>query len=567
MSADRNPDEDLLASISDGKPADWTAAEQAAGAQGRARLESLHELSRIADFNRGLQRTAKGTAEPERWGDLVLLERLGASAHAEVFRAWDPALRREVALKLMRAETQDSALLEEGRTAARIRHAHVVTVHGIDRRDGRVGLWMELLRGPTLEQQVRAQGPLDPAAARQLGLEIGGALAAVHAAGLLHRDIKPANIVRDPERGLVLADFGLGRRWDQAVEHAGPSGTPMYMAPELFAGSPASERADLYSLGLLLWFALVGRHPFETDSLAALTAMSRQGPRPALRERKPDVPAALAAIVGRAMAPEPAERFASTQSMVDALDAWRPGRAAPARRPALAAAVFVTLVALGVVAFVAWRARRSEVTEPAGGATPAAAPVAIYSVEASFLRRDGEGATRLIAGDRVKPGDRLSLEVRASRPAWIYVLNEDERGERYLLFPQPRFDARNPLPAESTFTLPGTVGGKENAWTVTSAGGREHFLVVASPEPVLEIEAELDRLPAPTPGQTIDYARVGDVAVERLRGVGGVTELPPDAARPSPTSAAFDRFRALAGRENGIRGVWVRQIVLENPRR
>ena len=99
------------------------------------------------------------------------------------------------------------------------------------------------------------------------------------------------------------------------------------------------------------------------------------------------------------------------------------------------------------------------------------------------------------------------------------------------------------------------------------ADGREHFLVVASPEPVPEIEAELAQLPAPTPGRPIDYVRVGDSAVERLRGVGGVTELPRDAARPSVTSAAFERFRALAGRETGIRGVWVRQIVLENPRR
>jgi hypothetical protein len=139
-------------------------------------------------------------------------------------------------------------------------------------------------------------------------------------------------------------------------------------------------------------------------------------------------------------------------------------------------------------------------------------------------------------------------------------------GMRYLLFPQPRFDVRNPLSADSTFVLPGTVGGKENAWAVTSAGGREYFLVVASPEPVPEIEAELERLPAPTPGHPIDYAPVGHAAVERLRGVGGLAELPRNAARPAPPSRAFERFRALAGRETGVQG-GIRQIVLENPGR
>ena len=167
----------------------------------------------------------------------------------------------------------------------------------------------------------------------------------------------------------------------------------------------------------------------------------------------------------------------------------------------------------------------------------------------------------------MSPGDRLSLEVRATRPAWIYVLNEDERGERYLLFPQPRFDASNPLAADSTFVLPGTLGGKEHAWTVTSVGGREYFLIVASPRPLPEIEADLKLLPAPLPGRPIDYAPVGEATVERLRGVGGVAELPRDAARPAPRSRAFDRFRALAGRETDIHGVWIRQINLENPGR
>lgn len=565
MSADRDPIEALLASITDGKPTDWEAAERDVDARERARLASLRELSHIADFNRGLQRGPEDPGMPERWGDLQLLECLGMGAGADVYRAWDAGLKREVALKLMRPGGDDASLLEEGRNAARIRHRHVVTVHGIDRRDGRVGLWMELVRGWTIEQGVQVQGPIDPLVAKRLGVEIGSALTAVHAAGLLHRDIKPANVIRDAEGGYVLADFGLGLRRDKpGIGFTGPSGTPMYMAPELLAGAPASERSDVYSLGLLLWFALAGQHPFEAKTLAELTAAAAIGPRPGLREVRPGVPAPLATIIEQAIAPDPARRFAGPRAMVEALEAWRP---APAPRIlALMVGAVALVVLLGVGAFALWRAQHWSRPVPVITLSPTAPPES-YAVEASFLLRGDGRSRRLVSGDRVKPGDRLSLEVHATRPAWIYVLDEDERGERYLLFPQPRFDVRNPVPADSTFVLPGSIGGKENAWTVTSPGGREYLLVVVSPRPLPEIEADLGRLPPPQPGRPIEYAKVGEAAVERLRGVGGVSELPASAAPAVARSRAFDRFRALAGRESDVHGVWVRQIVLENPRR
>src|SRR5688572_8362284 len=208
MSADRDPVEDLLGSIADGTLPDWQSAERALDPSQRPRVESLRDVSRIADFSRTHQRAGDPSGAPERWGDLLLLERLGTGA-AEVHRAWDPHLQREVALKLMRSGPGDAALLDEGRIAARIRHPHVVTVHGVDRRDDRVGLWMELVPGPTVEQEIRTRGPFSAAEARRLGVEIGSALGAVHAAGLLHRDVKPANVIRDSTGRYVLADFGL----------------------------------------------------------------------------------------------------------------------------------------------------------------------------------------------------------------------------------------------------------------------------------------------------------------------------------------------------------------------
>ena len=189
----------------------------------------------------------------------------------------------------------------------------------------------------------------------------------------------------------------------------------------------------------------------------------------------------------------------------------------------------------------------------------------MYDVSATLVRRDRGGDRRLTNGDRVAPGDQLSLEFHASRPVWVYVLDEDERGQSFLLFPQPLFDRANPLPANVPVLLPGTIGGRENGWRVTSRGGREHFLVVASPTPVREIESERDRLPAPRPDRPIAYARVPEAAMERLRGVGGVAPL---AAPATPRRAGtLERFASLAGREVGVRGVWVRQITLENPLR
>ena len=552
---DERSDERLVEAISDGAAPDWSAA----AARGGARIDALRDLEKIAVFHRDLQRGAEPVAAPESWGDLKVLTRLGSGAQADVFRAWDPGLEREVALKLMRAGGDDAALLEEGRAAARVRHPNVVTVYGVDRRDGRVGMWMELLRGTSVEQEVRARGAFDVVTARKLGLEIGAALEAVHAAGVVHGDVKPANVVRGDDGRFVLADFGLGSASGDGRLLAG---TPMYMAPERLAGAPASERADLYSLGMVVVFALTGRHPFPVESLGELVEMAKRGLGRPLRERRGELAPTFARAIERAIAIDPANRFGSVREFVTALSVANASWPAAYRRAVVTGALATGLLAAAAILYQSRIAPRTVATPPSTATAPAPAP---YTVEASFLRHGANGAARLVAGDRLKPGDRLSLEMRVSRRAWVYVLDEDERGARYLLFPQPRFDARNPLPVDSTVVLPGAIGGRESAWRVTSAGGRETFLVVASPEPLAEIEAELGRLPAAEPGRPVEYARVGDAAVERLRGVGGIAELTPAETRTTPRPTAFDRFRSLAAKESDVQGVWVRAIVFENP--
>jgi len=561
----------LLQSLSEGHTVDWGAEDaQALDAGSRSHVRGLRDVARILEFNRAMQRSpeplaaATPTAGPRRWGALLLLERIGAGASGEVHRAWDPALEREVALKLLRPElgSGPGPLLEEARALARIHAPEVVSVHGIGEEQGQVGVWMEFLRGEDLAQRIARTGPLPVAEVMRIGAAVTRALTAVHAAGVVHCDLKPANLVLTEDGRVVLTDFGLGQRpalaEDEPVRF---SGTPMFMAPERLAGEPATARGDQYALGVTLWCALVGRPPFTARTLAELRAQAPAGPPRPLAALRPELPVALTRVIERAMAADPAQRFASVAAMGEALAA-----AAAAPRPrshgrawAIAAAAALAL-ALGT-----WWMLRPARQMPVATLTPPAAPApaATFDLEASLVRRNDGARTRLTDGDRIRPGDQLALEFRATRAAHVYVLNEDEQGEAYLLFPQPLFDLGNPLPADSTVLLPGAMAGETSAWTVTSRGGREHFLVVASLDPVPELEAELSRLPAPEPGRAPRYAAIPVASMERLRGVGGVSTVP--GTSPARRAGVVDRFGTLAGRERQVSGVWVRQLTLENP--
>lgn len=564
MDADRNRLRELLGQVSDGSPVDWDTARRDLPVGEREQADALRDVARIADFSRVLQRSRVAGEDPtlESWGRLILMQRIGSGSAADVYRAWDPELRREVALKLVRTgatgseSVERSPLMSEARAAAAIRHPNVVVVHGIAAYGGRVGMWMELVRGDSLEEIVRRDGPLAPEQVRRLGLEIGSAVQALHAADLMHRDLKPANIVRDENGRWVLTDFGLGTRSIPGESmQSWASGTPMYMAPELWNGIAHSERSEVYALGMVLWFALAGRHPFDVERLDELRAVVAQGPQAALAAH---APRQLVQIVEGAIAPVVVARTPSVDALTRALSGMELHTQLPVRRARRAALVLVPLIAaIAVVALIWPRSPLAPTTgDPASGTT--------FDIDASLVRHSAGGVQTLIDGDAVQPGDRLSVQLQVSRPVWVYVLNEDERGERYLLFPQPLFDQGNPVPADSLVRLPGAMNGRPSAWTVTSAGEREHFLVVVSPEPVEELEADLARLPAPSADRPVRYAEVGTGSLDRLRGVGGVSPLVSDRRMSEADPLVFDRFRALAGREIGVRGTWVRHIVLEN---
>ncbi len=185
-----------------------------------------------------------------------------------VYRAWDTRLECEVALKLIKASGVSRGLrsvraLKEARLLARVRHRNVVRVFGADSHDGRFGLWMELIPGRTLEQQLTMQGPMGVSEAIPIGIDLCHALAAVHGAGLLHRDVKAHNVLREEGGRIVLMDFGTGGDIRGTRNGDTLAGTPLYLAPELFAGAKPSAQSDIYSLGVLLYHLVTGDYPVQ----------------------------------------------------------------------------------------------------------------------------------------------------------------------------------------------------------------------------------------------------------------------------------------------------------------
>jgi serine/threonine protein kinase len=257
-----DPIEDACRSIDEGQSVNWSLTEsKLTNAPDQASARGLRELEKIAEFNRGLLQTSHGRSvevvsvtTPEQWGHLTLLELASSGKSGEVWRAWDAWLQREVALKFLFAvsesRTGDSALLEEARALARVRHPGVVNVYGIGAHSGRIGMWMEFLQGDTLEREIERNGALSPAKVAEIGVDLCRALGAVVAAGLVHRDIKPSNVILESDGRAVLTDFGLGKRAAVAErERWRSSGTPLFMAPELLASEAATPRSDLYAWG------------------------------------------------------------------------------------------------------------------------------------------------------------------------------------------------------------------------------------------------------------------------------------------------------------------------------
>ena len=273
-----------------------------------------------------------------RLGNHVVREVIGRGGMGTIYGAEDTQLGRPVAIKVLpgAATTGSRAVdrfLQEARAAARLRHPNVVTIHEIGRHEGHVYLVMEALPGGSMADACR-EGLLPWREATEAIAQACRGLEAAHRAGLIHRDVKPANLLRDEDGTVKVSDFGLAKLVDGLGSHLTQTGkvlgTPAFMSPEQCQAEAVDLRTDIYALGATYYALLTGKAPFD-DSTSGPKVMFAHcyGPVPDPRQLVAGVPAACAAIVRRAMAKAPADRYPDAAAMRAALESALRGDGVP----------------------------------------------------------------------------------------------------------------------------------------------------------------------------------------------------------------------------------------------
>jgi serine/threonine-protein kinase len=252
---------------------------------------------------------------------------IGRGGMGIVYLARDVALERPVAIKLLppaqasHPETR-SRFLHEARTAARLSHPNIVPIHAVEEVGEFVFIVMAYVQGETLRQRVESRGPLPVAVGSRILREVAWALGYAHAQGVVHRDVKPENILLEAgtDRALVT-DFGIAQVRAAPGERAAAElvGTPQFMSPEQASGEPVDHRSDLYSLGIVAFYAFSGVVPFDGDTPAGILAKQISRPAPPLRSAAPGLPVGLTSLVDRLLAKSPADRVQQAVQVTDAL--------------------------------------------------------------------------------------------------------------------------------------------------------------------------------------------------------------------------------------------------------
>ena len=262
---------------------------------------------------------------PERFGRYEVLAELGDGAMGRVYSAWDPAVTRVVAIKTIKTERlpkqHSGEYLErfrrEAQTAGGLNHPNIVNIFDI----GDDHIVMEYIEGQNLQDRIREEGRVPPEAVSALLGPIAEALDHAHAAGIIHRDIKPANIMIQANGQPKLTDFGVARIADSAMTATGEIlGSPTYMSPEQVAGLEVTPRSDVYSLAVVAYEALTGQPPFQGKTITAvISRVMHEKPAPP-RQWNAELPTRYDDVFARALAKEPAERFATASEFAGALD-------------------------------------------------------------------------------------------------------------------------------------------------------------------------------------------------------------------------------------------------------
>ena len=259
--------------------------------------------------------------------DYELLEEIGSGGFGRVYRARDLGLERDVAIKVLHPSlTADFGVIErfrrEAQLAAKLRHPNIVSIYDIGQRAGLQWYTMELVPGSNLAQLVHERGPLTIEQTSRLLDQALSALEHAHAHGLVHRDLKPENTLIEPDGRLRITDFGLALALRGDARFGGAtsrSGTPQFAAPEQLLGEKVDQRADLYSLGAVAYFGLLGRPPFEGATPEAILARQTTDQLPALHESRADVPRDLEAVLRRAVTSDPAGRYQTARAFREAV--------------------------------------------------------------------------------------------------------------------------------------------------------------------------------------------------------------------------------------------------------
>lgn len=556
----------VAAAVADGTPVDWPAVYGSARSEAeRQLLEELGCLRQIATAPAGVPET-RGSA-PERversdpqgtgrkWGALQLVECIGRGGFGEVFRAWDPRLERHVALKLLKAPPHQPAgdpspiVIREASLLARIRHPNVVTVFGAERIDGVDGIWMELLTGSTLADRLRHEGCLPEPEALATGVEICRALVAVHEAGLIHRDLKAQNVICEPDGRVVLMDLGAGRTLQPGSgSFSDLTGTPMYLAPELFTGAAASEQSDLYSLGVLLYQTVSGKFPVPAATISELADGHAAGRSVRLPQVAPGVSSAFCDVVHRALDANPRQRFGSAAEMAAALLATA---GTSHRLPFLAIAVLLMAAVVGLAAltYSAGGQRSAEPTMPG--------PILIGEFENRTGRPELDGAVQAL----------LKRDL-ASR-SWMAIAGEERIQDALKLMKRP---VGQPLDRATAREVAARDGGIRTYVTGSIEARGNGYTIAARIGTVEGAERVLTQII----GASEDLARaVGRLSTAVRRQLGddspGITsrprEAPEQVTTPSLTALRLysAALRASARSDDQAALELARQATIEDP--
>jgi serine/threonine-protein kinase len=262
---------------------------------------------------------------PERFGRYEVIDEIGDGAMGRVYRAWDPAVNRLVAVKTVKTEylTRDTAdeylkrFHREAQSAGGLNHPAIVRVFDL----GEDYLVMELVEGRTLHRVIREEGRLAPEEALRLLAPVAEAVDHAHRAGIVHRDIKPANIMVQPDGQPKLMDFGVAKIEASVMTTAGQVlGSPSYMSPEQIAGQNVTGRSDLYSLAVVAYEMLTGQPPFQGRTITQVIYKVMHEAAPPPRQWNAALPSRYDEIFARALSKDPAARFATAGELVAALD-------------------------------------------------------------------------------------------------------------------------------------------------------------------------------------------------------------------------------------------------------